>query len=331
MRKAAAGGIVATVQDTQSIGNGSVRLLPGDPVNIASATIVAGLPVSIPVAVAGPNVALTFRSHGHQVSVLYDKDQQCFLRSNPYHDNMGRFTSPGGGPGVLLPSGSPNTVDGPTSAARYRQVIGNRAAAAVAAAKVPDGELYVGYKPMTDEQFTEQHHHVEHELAKRGADNLMHSPESTHISEDYIKGVEGSYNDHRRSQQNQIMNEYRERAADVPAERKAIIMGGLGGAGKSTMIRMKASQPDSVAGKLGIKFASYDDKGDGVGDPVNFLILNPDDIKERMAAMDMVPRIDHLSPMEASPFVHEEASSVIKDIGAEAERQGKNIIWDITF
>ena len=40
-----------------------------------------------------------------------------------------------------------------------------------------------------------------------------------------------------------------------------------------------------------------------------YLMINPDDIKEEMARRGMVPEIEGLSPMEASDLVHEESSA----------------------
>jgi hypothetical protein len=257
---------------------------------------------------------------------------------NPNHDQVGRFTSSGNGSSGQtgpLSSANPSSAgsDGDRSGAkrRFEQVIGNKQKSAEQAAALPPGKLFVGGHAMGDDEYSLQRQHVEHELTAHGASDMAHSASSTHITQDSVGGVIGHYNDSRRVQQNQIMAEYEQKGESVPNERRSIIMGGLGGAGKSSSISANAAAPDSVASHLGIKFASYDDKGNGVGEPTNFLILNPDDIKERMAAMGMVPKIDHLSPMEASPFVHEEASQLTKDIAAQAIAQGKNVIWDITL
>ena len=97
-------------------------------------------------------------------------------------------------------------------------------------------------------------------------------------------------------------------ASSVPCEYRAIIAGGLGGAGKSTVL----------SEQLGI-------------DKSQFLTINPDDIKERLARRGLVPEIQGLSPMEASDLVHEESSIIAKQLAHRAQLDGKNLIWDITM
>ena len=62
-----------------------------------------------------------------------------------------------------------------------------------------------------------------------------------------------------------------------------------------------------------------------------FLMINPDDIKEEMARRGMIPEIDGLSPMEASELAHEESSHLAKRLAHRAQADGKNLIWDITM
>ena len=203
------------------------------------------------------------------------------------------------------------------------------------------GQRFSGKRPMTDAEYEQHRHHVEYEATRHGADDLMNSPFSTHNSEDRVDGAEGAYTPARQAQQKEIIDDIMKRAESVPNEHKAIIMGGPGGAGKSTILRRNAADPNSTASKLGIKYAHYaeaDDpanhihKGDGIGEPTNYVTLNPDDIKTEMARRGMVPTIDHLSPMEAAgPFTHEEASQMVQRIADRLTAQGKNVIWDITL
>jgi hypothetical protein len=99
-----------------------------------------------------------------------------------------------------------------------------------------------------------------------------------------------------------------ELAREVPCDRQAIIAGGLGGAGKTTVL----------TGHAGIDLSKY-------------LTINPDDIKEEMAHRGMIPEMDKLSPMEASDLAHEESSYIAKRLALRAMTEGKNIIWDITM
>lgn len=97
-------------------------------------------------------------------------------------------------------------------------------------------------------------------------------------------------------------------AAAAPCERKAIIAGGLGGSGKTTVLAEHA----------GVDLSRY-------------LIINPDRCKEEMARGGMLPDIERLSPMEASGLAHEESSYIAKRLALRAYAEGKNVIWDITM
>jgi predicted kinase len=97
-------------------------------------------------------------------------------------------------------------------------------------------------------------------------------------------------------------------AANVPCEGKAIITGGLPGAGKTTVL----------AGVAGIDRSQY-------------LVVNPDGIKEQLAQRHMVPVIPGLSPMEATDLAHEESSYIAKQLALRAYADRKNVIWDITM
>ncbi len=108
--------------------------------------------------------------------------------------------------------------------------------------------------------------------------------------------------------QGEIVSETYERAKDVPCDQQAIIAGGLGGAGKTTVLT---------------EYANIDLS--------NYLVINPDDIKEQMARRGMIPEISGLSPMEASDLAHEESSYVAKRLAMMAMTEGKNLIWDITM
>ena len=84
--------------------------------------------------------------------------------------------------------------------------------------------------------------------------------------------------------------------------------GGLGGAGKTTILTQYA----------GIDMSQY-------------LMINPDDMKEEMARRAMIPEVRGLSPMEASELVHEESSYLANQLALRAQSDGKNLIWDITM
>jgi predicted kinase len=97
-------------------------------------------------------------------------------------------------------------------------------------------------------------------------------------------------------------------AAGVPCEHRAILAGGLPGAGKTTVL----------GGHADVDLSRY-------------LAINPDLIKEELARRGLLPQIDGLSPMEAARLAHEEASHLAKRLAHRAQADGRNMIWDVTM
>lgn len=126
-----------------------------------------------------------------------------------------------------------------------------------------------------------------------------------------IKASNGQYHwsPARMRQQKELINDLwaKMNADSIPNEGKAVMMGGLGGSGKGFI------QKDPQWGLH------------------NYLTINPDDMKEAMAARGMIPKVEGLSPMEASPLVHEESSYLAKKLAERAYQQRKNVLWDITM
>ena len=123
-----------------------------------------------------------------------------------------------------------------------------------------------------------------------------------------IDGVGEVWLEEREHLHNAILEDLYARAANVPCDFNALVAGGLGGAGKTTVLTQQA----------GIDLSRY-------------LMINPDDIKQEMARRGMIPEIDGLSPMEASELAHEESSHLAKRLAHRAQADGKNLIWDITM
>ena len=96
--------------------------------------------------------------------------------------------------------------------------------------------------------------------------------------------------------------------AGVKAEGKALFSGGLGGAGKTTVLK----------GYVNVNIDEY-------------IMVNPDDIKEIMARKGMIPKVKGLTPMEASPLVHEESSYIATTLLSKAIENKENVIVDITM
>ena len=95
----------------------------------------------------------------------------------------------------------------------------------------------------------------------------------------------------------------------VPTEGKGLFTGGLGGAGKGTVLKSKTAGIDKT----------------------KYITVNPDDIKEILAKRGEVPVLEGVSPMEASTLIHEESSDVAALLAARAVAEKKNIIYDITM
>ena len=107
----------------------------------------------------------------------------------------------------------------------------------------------------------------------------------------------------------EIVDDFYARAADVPNDGRALLLGGNAGAGKSTVITQQA----------------------GV-DLGKFLKIDPDEIKEELAKRGLVPDIPgDFSPMERSTLVHRESVRIADMLADRAFHDRKNIIWDGTM
>ncbi|HUY47468.1 MAG TPA: zeta toxin family protein [Streptosporangiaceae bacterium] len=157
-------------------------------------------------------------------------------------------------------------------------------------------------RPLTDKEWAEHLTDVRNGLDKARAAGL--TPNRLHT----INGAGEIWTDEREFLHDSILESLYSEAADVPCDFKAIVAGGLGGAGKTTVLTEHA----------GIDLSQY-------------LMINPDDFKEEMARRGMTPTIEGLSPMEASDLVHEESSYLAKRLARRAQTDGKNLIWDITM
>lgn len=118
----------------------------------------------------------------------------------------------------------------------------------------------------------------------------------------------GIWDEDRLNQQQDLIDDLWNAASSVPRAGDAVIAGGMAGAGKGTVLKQKAEIAED-----------------------DYLTINPDDIKEVMAERGMIPPIPGLSPMEASPLVHEEASELAKRLAAMAYQEQVNVVWDITM
>jgi hypothetical protein len=111
----------------------------------------------------------------------------------------------------------------------------------------------------------------------------------------------------RNRQQGALVAEMYQAAAAVPCERAAVIAGGLPGAGK--------------AGAL-------DEAG---VDRSRYLTVSIDAVLARMAAGQLIPEADGLSPLGRASLVHGEAQYLAKRVGLLALMDGRNLILDISL
>ena len=156
--------------------------------------------------------------------------------------------------------------------------------------------------PLSDADYADHIAKVESALDKARANGLATEKQFT------IDPNHEIWSDERSAIHEQIIDEVYAAAGAVPCGKEAILAGGLGGAGKTTVLERHVNIDRS-----------------------NYLTINPDDFKEQLAFRGLAPRIPGLSPMEASPLVHEESSYLARQLALRAMADGKNIIWDITM
>jgi predicted ABC-type ATPase len=117
-----------------------------------------------------------------------------------------------------------------------------------------------------------------------------------------------SWTTERLAAQMEIIEDLYRDGRDVPCHGEAVLAGGLGGAGKGTVLA---------------KYAGIDTS--------KYLVIDPDRIKEQMAERGMIPKVEELSPMECSVLVHEESSWIAANLAKRAYAEGRNVIWDVTM
>ena len=121
-----------------------------------------------------------------------------------------------------------------------------------------------------------------------------------------VPGME--YTMERHLAQQEIIEDVLKAHDKVPCEGKAVLSGGMGGAGKTTVLTRY----------LGMDTSQY-------------ITINPDDIKEIMAERGMIPTLRGLTPMECSTLAHQEASYISSLIMKRAIAEKRNIILDGTM
>lgn len=123
-------------------------------------------------------------------------------------------------------------------------------------------------------------------------------------------GKWGVWDTERAIQHKQIVDEvWDEQFANVPNEGKAVLTGGLMGAGKTTIIESGAVEGVSTT---------------------NYGRVDADMMKEKLAQHGMIPDIG-TAPLEAATLVHEESAMLAAAVADRAYAQRRNIIWDVSM
>jgi predicted kinase len=157
-------------------------------------------------------------------------------------------------------------------------------------------------EPLTDTEWAEHLAEVETKLDKARAAGLTTYVQHT------IDPANEFWSDEREKLHDEIVQQMYENSSNVPCERCAVLAGGLAGAGKTTVLKDHA----------GLDLSQY-------------LVLNPDRVKEELARRGLIPSVDGLSPMEASDLAHEESSHITRRLATRALAEGRNVIWDVTM
>ena len=157
-------------------------------------------------------------------------------------------------------------------------------------------------RPATDAEHAEHVADVRHRLAGAREAGL-----ATHFRHT-IDPAHEVWSRARRAAHDQILGEMYAAASAVPCERRAVLAGGLPGAGKTTVLSQHAGL-----------------------DGGRNLTINPDDMKQQLASRGLIPAVSGLTPMEAAGLAHEEASHLAKRLARIAQAAGKNVIWDVTL
>lgn len=166
----------------------------------------------------------------------------------------------------------------------------------------PDGRIATDIRPLTDAEHAEHVADVRARLAGARAAGL-----DTRFGHTLDRAHE-IWSDDRDAAHDRLLGDLYARAVPVPCEHRAVVAGGLPGAGKTTVLTREAGL-----------------------DLAGFLVINPDLIKEEMSRRRLVPEVHGLSPMEASALAHEEASYIAKRLAHRAQADGKNVVWDVTM
>jgi predicted kinase len=158
------------------------------------------------------------------------------------------------------------------------------------------------YAPLTDSQFAVHTRNVEKALT--AAYNAGMATDEAYT----LDGKGQAWEPDRSIAHGEIVREFLDKQVSVPSSRHAVLLGGLPGAGKSSLLKQLP----------------------GVS-PGDYAVISADNFKAELARRGMVPKVQGLSPMEASPLIHEESVHLANLAAAALRRRGKNLAFEVTM
>lgn len=129
---------------------------------------------------------------------------------------------------------------------------------------------------------------------------------------DHIDGHPGKWTAEREAQQDAIIDHFLG-LGHPKAENKALVLGGLPGAGKTTFL-------NSDQGQTALAL-----------DMEDYVVVNPDEVKTIMMERGMVPDYEGLTSDEAATLFHEESTQIAQDVMHKAMSQGLNVVYDTSL
>jgi len=173
---------------------------------------------------------------------------------------------------------------------------------------------YLGTKqhplPIPTELFAARVKHVEATI-----DQALAEGRDTQAKYDMLEGQVGHYTPEREAQQKDIVDSILAGHTTAKHERKLVALGGMPGSGKSTFLRSTEGQALIGAAK-------------------DYLVADPDEIKDHMAVRGMVPSARSIylrDEGEAASLVHEESSHILNMLVNQAAQTGTNVILDLSL
>jgi Zeta toxin len=111
----------------------------------------------------------------------------------------------------------------------------------------------------------------------------------------------------RNREQGALVASMYQQARGVPCERRAVVIGGLPGADKDTILCL-----------AGVDRSWY-------------FTISIDKVLCHMAARDLIPVVEGMAPLDCADLAHNEAQFLAKRAGLRAMTDGRNLIWDVSM